>query len=122
MPSGEGIRPTLSMLLIAIAIFCLSCTGRPSQTGLVSGLIPVRFMYANPRAKEVSLAGSFNGWSPTSHHMTQKEKRWTIEVPLQPGRYTYAFVVDGGGWQPDPDAPLWEDSGFGARSSVLIVE
>jgi 1,4-alpha-glucan branching enzyme len=122
MPSGEGIRPTLSILLIAIAIFCLGCAGRPAQTGFGDELIPVRFTYVSPRAKEVSLAGSFNGWSPTSHHMTQKGKRWTIEVLLQPGRYTYAFVVDGDGWQPDPDAPLWEDSGFGARSSVLIVE
>lgn len=82
----------------------------------------MRFTYVNPQAKEVSLAGSFNGWSPASHRMIQEGKSWTVEVPLQPGRYTYAFVVDGGGWQPDPDASLWEDSGFGARSSVLIVE
>jgi 1,4-alpha-glucan branching enzyme len=46
---------------------------------------------------------------------------WTIDVPLEPGVYQYAFVVDGAEWRPDPRAVSHVDDGFGRENSVVIV-
>lgn len=54
--------------------------------------------------------------------MVKKQGTWLIELALPPGRYLYAFLVDGGEWQTDPGAVLFDDDGFGKKNSVLIVE
>jgi cyclomaltodextrinase len=46
---------------------------------------------------------------------------WTAVVPLAPGRYRYAFLLDGSHWVADPAAPAARDDEFGAASSVLTV-
>jgi len=45
---------------------------------------------------------------------------WTVVVPLEPGIHDYAFVVNGGQWVPDPNAPAFED-GFGGLNSRIAV-
>jgi len=42
-------------------------------------------------------------------------------VPLAPGRYRYAFLVDGSRWLADPAAPRARDDEFGTPSSVVTV-
>ena len=42
-------------------------------------------------------------------------------MPLRAGRYTYAFLLDGRLWVPDPTAPLAPEDGFGRRNSVVVV-
>jgi hypothetical protein len=54
--------------------------------------------------------------------MARQGQAWTLTVFLAPGRYHYAFLIDGRRWQPDPGALLFEDNGFGGENSVLIVE
>ena len=105
-----------------LSVILLNCASHAGRTGSSSGLIPVQFTYVNPKANEVSIAGTFNGWSPSLHHFAKKGDTWTILIELPPGRYSYDFVVDGRTWLSDTAAPLWEDTGFGARNSVLIVE
>ncbi len=42
-------------------------------------------------------------------------------MPLAPGRYQYAFVVDGRRFVADPAAPRAVDDDFGQPSSVVTV-
>jgi hypothetical protein len=46
---------------------------------------------------------------------------WSAVVPLPPGRYRYAFLVDGSQWLADPTAPRAFDDEFGTPSSVVTV-
>src|SRR5256886_4029797 len=46
-----------------------------------------------------------------------REALWTAVVPLVPGRYHYAFFVDGSRWLADPSAPVARDEDYGQPSS-----
>ena len=46
---------------------------------------------------------------------------WTLDVPLPPGRYQYAFVVDGRRFVADPAAPRAVGDDFGQPTSVVTV-
>ena len=82
-----------------------------------------QFVLVAPRATHVSLVGDFNDWDATRTPMrrTGSEALWTAVVPLEPGRYHYAFFVDGARWLADPSAPVARDDDYGAPSSVLTV-
>src|SRR3977135_157156 len=56
-----------------------------------------QFVLVAPRASHVSLVGAFNDWDATRTPMrrTGSEALWTAVVPLEPGRYHYAFLGDG---------------------------
>jgi 1,4-alpha-glucan branching enzyme len=82
----------------------------------------VEFFYFDSRARKVSVVGSFNQWSPDAHVMEKHGDRWSLEVPLPPGRYEYAFLIDDRVWKADPSSLVKENSGFGASNSILIVE
>lgn len=79
----------------------------------------VRFVLVQPGAQQVSLVGDFNGWSREAMPLQAADGvTWTLSVPLAPGRYEYAFVVDGQRWVADPSARAVRDE-FGGESSVL---
>jgi hypothetical protein len=82
----------------------------------------VRFRYRGPRAGTVALVGGFNGWNPDRHRLQPAGNTglWEIVLPLPGGVWRYAFVVDGE-WISPPDAPRYEDDGFGGRHGVLEV-
>jgi 1,4-alpha-glucan branching enzyme len=46
---------------------------------------------------------------------------WATVVQLAPGRYRYAYLVNGVEWRADPAAPTAIDDEFGAPSSVVTV-
>ncbi|MBI2806691.1 MAG: glycoside hydrolase family 13 [Planctomycetes bacterium] len=49
-----------------------------------------------PAAREVFLAGTFNGWDPKATRMIKDaEGNWRVAVALPPGRHEFKFVVDG---------------------------
>lgn len=84
-----------------------------------------RFELLAPEAASVALVGDFNDWDPARTPMTSLSRErgvWAAELTLGPGRYRYAFLVDGRRWQADPQAPAAMDDGFGTPSSVLTVE
>ena len=82
----------------------------------------VNFEYFSPLAREVCVAGSFNGWQPGAMPMTkQRGGKWWTEVLLQPGQYEYRFVVDGQ-WQDDPMAARFAANPFGALNGVIEVK
>jgi 1,4-alpha-glucan branching enzyme len=84
-------------------------------------LIPVRFEFTNPTARNVSVAGTFNHWQPESKTLhSAGTGLWFKETVLAPGTYEYCFVVDGQ-WIPDPKAGETVANPFGGRNSVLKV-
>ena len=71
-------------------------------------------------AESVSVVGSFNNWEATALFDTDGDGIWTKSIPLVPGRYEYAFVVDGKWWGQDPLADEYVRS-FGDYNSVRYV-
>ena len=70
----------------------------------------------------MALVGDFNDWDPTRTPMqTARDGMWAAIVPLAPGRYRYAFLVNGSEWRADPSAPTATDDEFGTPSSVVTV-
>lgn len=80
--------------------------------------------YPGAADDDVRLVGDFNGWgrSPGPVQAERRDGRWVFQVELAPGRYQYAFLVDGKRWLPDPGAPSIIPDGFGGTNSVLYVE
>jgi 1,4-alpha-glucan branching enzyme len=71
----------------------------------------------------VALVGDFNGWDRTATPLRPAGSAgaWVVSVQLPPGRYRYAFLIDGVRWLPDPVAPRAPDDDFGTSNSVLMV-
>lgn len=83
----------------------------------------VRFTLARPGAKSVAVAGTFNGWSASSHPLSRNGSSavWVGIVMLPPGEHLFMFVVDGTEWVAPPLAEDHVDDGFGSRNGVVIV-
>jgi hypothetical protein len=81
----------------------------------------VRFEFSHPTATTVSVAGTFNGWHPTTKPMHPSGNgHWLKETALAPGIYEYCLVVDGQ-WMPDPMAIDAVPNPFGGKNSILKV-
>jgi len=85
----------------------------------------VLFSHSRPGASTVHLAGEFNGWDPGALLMSDDDADgvWTVVVELEPGRYEYKFVIDGGAsWEPDAGNPERVDDNHGGENTVVVVE
>jgi hypothetical protein len=81
----------------------------------------VTFGLRAPEAKQVFLAGTFNGWSTDEDCMKAgKNGVWKMTKKLQPGRYEYKFVVDGV-WKLDPACTDTVRNHYGTANNVLEV-
>ena len=73
----------------------------------------------------VSLAGSFNHWSPDQLQMEKargQQGGWKITIPLLPkGKYYYKFFIDDKMWMEDIENPLREPDGISGWNSILTV-
>lgn len=76
-----------------------------------------------PNDEKVGLVGDFNEWGKKQVPMNAKNSdgRWVFELDLPPGRYQYAFEVNGKKWLPDPKAKGIIPDGFGGINSVLYI-
>ncbi len=72
-------------------------------------------------AKEVIVTGSFNAWRTDGYRMKKTASGWIFPIYLDPGRYTYKFLVDGQ-WITDPDNQLYEENEYGTGNSVIWIE
>jgi hypothetical protein len=125
--------PPWALLAAAAAALLAFVLLRPASVGspgvaspLAAAVGPesiyVRFILVAPNAREVALAGTFNGWDPSAAPLSRADAAgtWTVTVPLPIGQHQYAFIVDGRRWVPDPAAPAVDD-GFGRKNSVVSV-
>jgi len=81
------------------------------------------FKLFSPKAKKVSIAGSFNNWD-TRGLMARKDMKgnWTAKMSLKPGRYEYKFFVDGN-WVNDPNCSGGcVFNSFGSQNCVLDLK
>jgi hypothetical protein len=70
-------------------------------------------------ASIVTLAGSFNDWNQSQLVCAGENEEWVCRVDLEPGYYTYKFIVDGN-WALDPDNPNTAIDDAGNTNNVLI--
>jgi hypothetical protein len=81
-----------------------------------------QFVLVAPDAESVTLVGDFNDWSTSATRLIRQagDGVWWVNISLPPGRYRYAFIVDGENWRSDPTAPAAEDE-FGRANSVITI-
>jgi hypothetical protein len=72
-------------------------------------------------ARAVALSGSFNEWSQSQHLFGREGDEWVCRLDLDPGVYTYKFVVDGN-WLLDPSNPSTQEDEAGNVNNVLEVK
>jgi chromosome partitioning protein len=85
----------------------------------------VVIQYRDADARDVRIAGDFNGWVPDKAVRSESadaggERVWTKVLELPPGTYQYRYVVDGD-WCEDPSNPNRAPGRVGERNSVLVV-
>ncbi|MBA2292176.1 MAG: hypothetical protein H0W15_06960 [Gemmatimonadales bacterium] len=116
------LRPAYALGVVAIALAVMTTlpgggsappAGDPAQ-------VLTRFEFVAPGAHRVTLAGGFTNWQPDIELTPGTDGTWTVVVPLEPGIHTYAFVIDGERWVPDPASPSYDD-GFGGQNSRLAL-
>lgn len=104
---GGGITAVAAAVLIAV-------TGSSDQEKVTFAL--------HARAVEsVALVGDFTDWRTDQVKLEPAgNDEWRVTVKLPPGRYRFAYVVDGGEWRADDEAaPVLDD--FGRPTSVMTV-
>ncbi len=74
----------------------------------------------HPKARVVVLSGSFNEWNQSQLLFAREGDDWVCRIDLEPGRYTYKFILDGN-WLLDPANPDTEEDAAGNINNVLVV-
>ena len=82
----------------------------------------VTFLARFEDARNVRIAGDFNGWSTVNTPLKPASRPggWRVSLPLARGRYRYRFIVDGR-WVTDPHNNRVEYNEFGELNNVLDV-
>jgi hypothetical protein len=75
----------------------------------------------HPEASVVVLTGTFNNWNQSQLLFAREEGGWVCRVDLDPGVYSYKFVVDGD-WLLDPSNPDTAEDEAGNVNSVIEVK
>lgn len=121
-PSAKRRVWPLWSSLAAAAVLGALLIARPwSSDADKNGADTFQFVFVAPQAASVSLVGDFNDWDPGRSPMQTAQGVWATAVRLAPGRYRYAFLVNGVEWRADPGAPTARDDEFGTPSSVVTV-
>lgn len=109
---------------VEVAIAAPPRTEQPHPAARV-GPREVVVRFRDAAARDVRIAGDFNGWVPDRNVRSRVERDdhgavWTKVIELPPGTYQYKYVVDGA-WREDPENPDVAPSPDGMRNSVLVV-
>lgn len=72
------------------------------------------------KAKNLTVAGSFNNWNDDEIKMESTVDGWIKDIYLANGTYTYRFVADGS-WFADPANPNAYPNEFGETNSVIAI-
>lgn len=100
---------------------------RPGRTAPAgeSDLREVVVEFRDPVARDVRIAGDFNGWVPDRGVASEVVEAggarvWRKILQVAPGAYEYRYVVDGE-WREDPANPDRVPSALGPANSRLVV-
>jgi diguanylate cyclase (GGDEF)-like protein len=72
----------------------------------------------------IAVVGEFNGWNKQSDALERQpngDGRFTLRLPLAPGRYPYKFVVNNEYYIVDQGASEFLQDGYGGRNSIVVV-
>lgn len=95
---------------------------KPEQGGVAVKERETTFSVNIPDAREVYVAGDFNGWDVKSIPMKrEKNGTWSAKVKLAPGRYEYNFYVDGE-WVNNTACDEIVKNPFGTYNCVIRIE
>ena len=76
----------------------------------------------SPDAKTVHAAGQFNEWKADDVELEKGDDGiWRATLNLDPGTYTYKFIIDGQDWVEDPGNPDKVADPYGGNNSLLTV-
>jgi len=120
-PAHPGKKRRWAWLAAAAAVLGAVVIAHPWTRGSGTSTAAFQFVLVAPRATHVELVGDFNDWDPARSPMRTAQGVWATVVPLAPGRYRYAFLVNGVEWRADPGAPAAKDDEFDTPSSVVTV-
>lgn len=98
-------------------------TSQPPE-GLAPRVVPggVRFLHRAPHAVRVSVVGDFNDWDPGVAPMEpESDGLWVATVPVPPGAWEFAFLVDGERVETPEGVEHRVESGFGDVNGVVVV-
>jgi len=80
----------------------------------------VRFFLPGYRdARRVFVSGSFNDWSTLQTPLHACDSGWTVTLGLDPGKYSYKFIIDGK-WTNDPYNKLREDDTYDGYNNIFF--
>ena len=120
-PRTLTIRPAFALAgALALTLAVSRPLLQPATPVAAPARVIVQFRLGDAEAREVALVGDFNGWRPQHRLHRTASGVWAVDVALEPGVYSYVFVVDGEAIRLDPLAPRVTD-GFGGASSRLAV-
>ena len=120
-PRQWRMRPSMAVAAGIALLIAGATIGRLSVSSSVETKASgnVRFVFVAPGATRVSVVGDFNRWDANATPLRRlSDGTWIIDVPIDPGRYAYAFVVDGK-IEVDPVAP--RANGEFGENSILMV-
>ena len=118
---------TAALMLVAV-VFLYQIQDGNKTTSIINRAASaekiVLFTLDMPHASNVALIGTFNQWTPEGYRMYRDDQRgvWKLSIPLDSGRYEYAFLIDGKIVVPDPKGLLQRDDGFGNKNSILTIQ
>src|SRR3989475_1187172 len=115
--------PAAAAAAAAAAVLGAVLVAPPWAQNATKRIATLQFVLVAPQAASVALVGDFNDWDPARSPMQTAHGAgiWATVVRLAPGRYRYAFLVNGVEWRADPNAPAAKDDEFGTPSSVITV-
>ena len=70
---------------------------------------------------QVCVAGEFNDWNPKLGQMEFVDKKWQLELFLNPGSYQYQLILDDE-WKIDDHNSKTVSNGIGGLNSLLLVD
>lgn len=117
--------PVLAVLLMVTVIPRLPSIDNAREQ--VAESVPLRqasltLTFEHPGAQQVALIGTFNGWTPDGRVRTEKQgDLWIFHLSVDPGRYEYAFLVNGSEVVADPQAVFRRNNGFGPPNAIVYA-